>query len=91
MTTIIGKGVEDLVKWVKECVDAGGVPLITTKYAGRRFEYEGKPAVVVRCWGAGERVKGGMIYDIPEELIEKFEKYIGDYKWLLREYKQYLK
>jgi len=79
MVTIIGKGTDALREFIKKCLAAGGVPIFRTKYGGKRFPGN---AVVVACWGAGEKVKGGMITDVPTDIIEEMEKRTGDWKWL---------
>ena len=66
---VIGEGVEALKEWIRKCRAAGGRPLIVTKYVE---EYTN--AVVVRCWGAGEKVKGGTILNIPPHIIQKIEQ-----------------
>jgi len=83
MARVIGSGVEALKEFVRKCKAAGGVPLIRTKYGGQRLPNN---AVIVACWGKGKEVPGGMITDIPANLIEQFEKTTGDYKILLEKY-----
>ena len=83
MGRIIGRGIEALIKFIKKCRDAGGVPIIRTKYGGVRLPHN---SVVVACWGRGDVVKGGTITDIPPDLIDELEKTKGDWKWLLERY-----
>jgi hypothetical protein len=75
--TVIGKGVEALKKFIKECKDAGGVPIIRTRYGGRRL-----PFVIVTCWGMRDVVRGGAITDVPSEIVEALEKARVKYKYL---------
>ncbi|RLE44364.1 hypothetical protein DRJ16_02400 [Candidatus Woesearchaeota archaeon] len=86
-TRYIGKGVAELVKYIDKCLDAGGFPIVVTRYAGARIRGpDGTPAVVVRCFGRREQVPGGVIYGLPEDVIKKAEEFVGDWKWILAEY-----
>lgn len=82
MVRVIGRGIKDLVDFIRKCLDAGGVPIIRGKYGGRAFENK----VVVACWGKREEVEGGTILDIPPDVIRKINEKIGDWKWILEEY-----
>jgi len=87
VSRVLGKGVEKVVEFIEKCLKVGGVPMVVTRYAGRRLTGpDGSPAVIVRCWGKRDVLEGGTIYGIPEEFIEKAERYVGDYKWILAEY-----
>ena len=83
----LGRGVEKVVEFIEKCLEVGGIPMVVTRYAGRRLKGpDGSPAVIVRCWGKRRVLEGGTIYGLPEEFIEKAEQYVGDYKWILSEY-----
>ena len=75
----LGEGLEAIRKFIRECVAAGGVPIFRTKYGGRRIKGNG---VVAACWGAGDRVPGGTIYNVPPDIIREMEEKVGDWKWL---------
>jgi len=79
---ILGKGLAAIKDFIRECVSAGGVPIFRTKYGGKRLPGN---AVIAACWGAGDKVKGGTITDVPLEIIEKMEKTTGDWRWLEKE------
>lgn len=79
MGRILGSGTSKLKEFIEKCLAAGGVPIVRTKYGGRRLPGN---SVVVACWGKGEEVPGGTITDIPPHLIEEMEKRPGDWKWL---------
>jgi hypothetical protein len=81
MTRVLGSGIEALRDFVEKCIRAGGVPIIRTRYGGRRFP-ENK--VVVACWGKGKEVPGGTILNVPSDIIEEAEKQVGDWKWLVK-------
>ena len=81
MAKVLGEGLETLRRFIRECVNAGGVPIFRTKYGGRRIKGNG---VVAACWGAGEKVKGGTITNVPPDIIEEMEKRVGDWKWLAK-------
>ena len=82
MARIIGRGLEAIREFIRKCIDAGGVPIFRTRYGGRRFPNN---AVVAACWGAGSKVRGGMIVDLPPEIIQRMEETKGDWKWLAEE------
>ena len=84
MVKIIGKGIDAVVSFIKECLDAGGTPTLLGEYGGREF----KDRVIVRCYGAADKVPGGVIVDLPEEFVEKVRKRKKDWKWILEEYKR---
>jgi hypothetical protein len=67
MVRVIGKGLEALAKWFNECVEAGGVPLFRVQYGGVPF----KDKLIVACYGAAAKVRGGVIEDLPADLVEK--------------------
>lgn len=80
---------EQVILFIKRCLDAGGVPTFRTKFAGRPFEVEGKKAVVVMCWGgeANKEPFSRVFYDVPEEDYQIMEKLSGEWKYLLEKYK----
>jgi hypothetical protein len=79
MARILGSGTSALADFIRKCLNAGGVPIIRTKYGGKRLP-ENK--VVVACWGKGAEVPGGSILNVPADIIEEAEKRTGDWKWL---------
>ena len=85
MVSIIGSGMAFLRDWAHRCKAAGGIPQVVTKYGGKRWsEITGQPgAVLVRCYGAGRKVKGGLVTHIPEDFIEKAEREVGELSRLI--------
>lgn len=88
---------EEVVKFIKECIDAKGLPVFRTRYAGNRFEVEGKPAVVASCFGGikEKEPQTRVFYNVPEKDIELMERFTGDWVYFLSKYaedllKQYL-
>ena len=79
---ILGEGVSAIKAFIEKCLAAGGIPIIRTKYGGKRFPDN---SVVVACYGKGDEVPGGTITHVPTHVIERLEKETGDWKWL-REY-----
>lgn len=81
---------EEVILFIKRCLDANGVPTFRTKYAGRPFEVDGKRAVVVMCWG-GEGLNkepfSRVFYDVPEEDYQIMEKLSGEWRYLFEKYK----
>ena len=82
MTRILGSGLEALKAFVRRCLAAGGIPIIRTRYGGKRLPNN---AVVVACWGKGKEVPGGTITGIPEHILQKLEEMKGDYKWIMQQ------
>ncbi|RLE84961.1 MAG: hypothetical protein DRJ67_09715 [Thermoprotei archaeon] len=81
--TIIGRGVDALKSFIRECMEAGGTPTMLAKYGPTEF----RDAVLVRCYGASDKVRGGLIVDLPAEIVEKVRKRKLDAKWILEELK----
>jgi hypothetical protein len=79
MGRILGTGTEALKEFISKCLAAGGVPIVRTRYGGRRLP---ESSVIVACWGKGKEVPGGTIRGVPAEIIEEAEKRTGDWKWL---------
>ena len=79
MARILGTGTEALRDFIKKCLAAGGIPLIRTRYGGKRLP---ENSIIVACWGKGKEVPGGTIKGVPTEIIEEAEKRTGDWKWL---------
>jgi len=79
MARVIGRGLEAIRDFISKCLAAGGVPIFRTKYGGRRLPGN---AVIAACWGAGDKVKGGTITDVPPDILAEMEKRVGDWKWL---------
>lgn len=80
MAREIGIGVEALRQFAEMCIRNGGVPQFKTKYGGQRLP---ENAVIVSCWGAGDKVKGGKVKHVPPEVIARLERGTGDWRWLL--------
>ena len=73
MGRILGSGTEAVREFVERCRREGGVPIIRTRYGGKRLP---QSSVIVACWGKGKDVPGGTITDVPTDVIEKLEKKI---------------
>jgi len=79
--TVIGKGVEALKSFIRECLSANGSPTFVAKYGAQEYT----DRVIARCYGASEKVPGGFIVDLPADVVEKIKKRKGDATWLLEE------
>jgi len=79
MGRVLGSGLSALRDFIERCLRAGGVPIIRTRYGGRRLPGN---AVVVACWGKGKEVPGGTITDIPADILSELERRVGDWRWL---------
>ncbi len=62
---IIGKGIEALRSFARECTEAGGIPVAQAFYAGQEF----KDKLLVRCYGAN--IAGGFVTDVPADTVSK--------------------
>ena len=83
MAKVIGTGLGALKEFARRCLSAGGIPLVRTRYGGRRLP---ESSVVVACWGKGREVPGGTIKGVPMDVIERLERETGDYRWLVEGY-----
>lgn len=82
MGRVLGRGLEAIREFIRECREAGGIPVFRTKYGGERLPNN---SVIAACWRAGDKVKGGTIEDVPPDIIERMEKETGDWKWLAKQ------
>jgi len=71
MPTIIGEGEEAVKNFFEECIKAGGDPQVLYEFGPVNFAK--KHELLVRCWGKAEEVPGGVIVDVPENLIKAAE------------------
>lgn len=58
-----------LYEWMQRCINAGGVPQIVTHFGGENFVEQGE--ILIRCWGAGREVPGG-VYKIEDPELLNF-------------------
>ncbi len=77
---------ENVVKAILECRRDEGIPVFKTKYAGKRFEIGGKPAVLMVCWGGHDNVGAYFFKDVPPREVEELEENVGDWRNLLEKY-----
>jgi hypothetical protein len=79
---------EEVVKFIKECIDAKGLPVFRTRYAGKRFEVDGKPAVIASCFGGikEKEPQTRVFYNVPEKDIMLMERFTGDWVYFLGKY-----
>jgi len=76
-----------LYEWMKKCKEAEGVPQIVTHFDGDIFVNQGE--ILIRCWGAGREVPGG-VYKIDDpELLNYIKQVMYErdksdmiYEWL---------
>lgn len=86
MANDIGSGVEALAEWMRRCSEAGGTPQIRTEFV-RKFTSD----VIVACYGAGKKVKGGTITDLPPQLVSELRSLHAEqrldavYAWLRKQ------
>jgi len=87
--------IKALVKYARECLEIGGLPMVRTEYAGVPFRYREDGAayrgVIILCYGRAQYLPALDVF-APEsdrewrELVGEFEKYAGDYRILLWKY-----
>lgn len=81
---VLGSWSEDMPRWVKRCIKAGGLPVFRTRFAGARW---GGNMVLAACYGDEEPpIAGGFFKNVPEEDIAKMEEAAGDWKWIVEKY-----
>ena len=77
---------DSVVDFIKECLDAGGLPMFRTSYAGARLSHGGEPAVLAVCYMAADRVPSTLFYGVPVEDLVEMERETGDWKIILAKY-----
>ncbi len=79
-----------LLEWMERCINAGGIPQLVEEYGGRNFLAE--DMILVRCWGAGKEVPGGLFKISDPELLEVLKRYTplkSAYKYVLNWLKEH--
>ena len=79
---LIFRSAEEFLDWIRRCEEAGGIPQIVEKYG--RIDFLAQDMVLLRCWGAGEAVPGGLA-KIPHEIAEAIREVVkkkGAYKYV---------
>ena len=67
--------------FIEGCLADGGIPMFKDRYAGKRFEIDGKPAVLAICYaGRGFYPDHQWFKDVPEEDIELIESKTGEWR-----------
>ncbi len=85
------EAVKEAVKFVKACLELGGIPHLRHKYAGIPFRVDNKRGVMLVCYGRAEYLPNETVY-APEtdpewkDFVETVESYTGDYKIIIEEY-----
>lgn len=75
---------DEVEEFIEGCLDDGGIPMFKNRYAGRRFEVDGKPAVLAICYGGRGRYKDSQWFkNVPEKDIDIIEKETGEWKEFL--------
>jgi len=92
MVHILGEGDQLAFEFAKKCSAAGGIPQYVPDFGGKPLDetigkkHKLKPHVVlVRCWGAGKEVKGGIIYGISDKVYEQIISEKGEWKQFVKE------
>ncbi|RLI87904.1 MAG: hypothetical protein DRP01_00795 [Archaeoglobales archaeon] len=75
MVKVIGRGTSAVRDFIARCKRAGGIPQLVTHYKGKPWsEWTGIPgAILVRCWGRAKEVPGGIIGDVPSDVVEELK------------------
>lgn len=73
MAKLLGEGATTLDQFVNRCRQAGGVPILRTKYKKRDL----RNAVVVACRGAKEKIPGGVITGVSADQVARYRKARG--------------
>lgn len=82
---------DEVKSFIRMCLADGGIPMFKDKYAGKRFEVDGKPAVLAICYGGrGNAPNHQWFRDVPERDIEIIERETGEWReFLTRESRMY--
>jgi len=72
---------ENVMKAIRGCREAHGIPQFVTGYAGEDFVVGGKRATMFKCWGG--RDTGSILFtDVPVEEHERLKMRSGDWHFL---------
>jgi len=75
---------DEVKSFIRMCLADGGIPMFKDKYAGKRFEVDGKPAVLAICYGGrGNAPNHQWFRDVPERDIEIIERETGEWREFL--------
>ena len=78
---------DEVKEFIEGCLADGGIPMFKDRYAGKRFEIDGKPAVLAVCYaGRGFYPNHEWFKDVPEEDIGLIESKTGEWRDLLRKH-----
>jgi len=89
------EAIRELVKFAKECLEIGGLPMMRTEYAGMPFsttvDTTKMRGVMALCYGRARYLPSVTVFapeaeDEWRELVEDFTRYAGDYRMLLYRY-----
>ncbi|MBA7696540.1 hypothetical protein ES703_105190 [subsurface metagenome] len=81
--TSLGDYRENVADWITSCLEAGGLPMFRTRYAGLRWDGD---RVLVVCYAKADEVPGGFLEDVPRGDLELMERGVGDFRPLLEKY-----
>ena len=73
---------ERVKQWVESCRKQSGIPIFKTRFAGERFEFQGKPAVMGTCFGGTGPEISVQFIGVPEKVVEFIEAATGTWKRL---------
>ena len=72
----------NVVPWIKEVLEAGGIPQFRTRYGSHEFD----GMVLGVAWGTYGMVGSKWFKNVPEEDLVRMAAATGDYKWILQKY-----
>jgi len=83
--------VKEAVKFVKECIELGGIPHLRSKYAGMPFRERGRRGIMLVCYGRSEYLPSELVLAPGSEeewyeFVKDVEGYTGDYKIIVDKY-----
>ena len=78
---------KNIADYIVACRQDGGLPFFRLTYAGQPLvTSDGRRVVLGLCWGGKGAVEGQYFVNVPEEDLERMERELGDWRWLIRKY-----
>jgi len=77
----------NIADYIVACRQDGGIPIFKTRYAEEPLRtVSGERAVLALCWAGKGSIEGKWFVNVPEEDIERMERELGDWRFLIEEY-----
>ena len=77
----------NIADYIVACRQDGGLPFFRLSYAGQPLvTTDGRRTVLGICWAGKGSIEGKWFVNVPEEDIERMERELGDWRFLIEKY-----